>query len=175
MAELGRSLTDANQVIKDLKENLWLDRQSRAIWAEFNLYNANTNLFTAVTLLLELPATGSAMPNPVIKTLQLYNYIGGRAIFRLILELSFVAFTIYYMVREGKKIKKAGRHYFGSFWNIIELVNLGLSVTACAMYGGRFIFIKSTMKTFHKDKGTVQGFMSHRPFLVLHVFLQLLG
>ena len=103
--------------------------------------------------MLELPQTGSAFPYPLVSTIRLYSYVGGRALFRLLLELAFVVFTIYYMVVQIKKCRKEGiRSYLKSFWSGIEMIGIVTSIVACAFYGAKFIAVKLTMNDFHKDK-----------------------
>ena len=37
------------KIIRDLSSQNWLDRYTRAVFSEFAIYNANTNLFCVVT------------------------------------------------------------------------------------------------------------------------------
>ena len=48
--DLGTSLQEAADTIEYLRNTFWLDRTSRAVFTEFNLYNPATNLFSAVEL-----------------------------------------------------------------------------------------------------------------------------
>ena len=48
--ELGTELSEAQDAISYLSSMLWLDRRTRALFTEFNLYNPGTNLFSAVQL-----------------------------------------------------------------------------------------------------------------------------
>ena len=41
---------DAAQVLQELKDGLWVDRGTRAIFIDFTVYNANINLFCVITL-----------------------------------------------------------------------------------------------------------------------------
>ena len=92
--------------------------------------------------------------NPLVSTVRLYSYAGGRALFRLLLELVFVGYTIYYIVVEVKKLRKQGfRTYIHSFWSVIEVMGIVTSILACAFYGAKFIAVKLTMDKFHDDKG----------------------
>ena len=103
--------------------------------------------------MLELPQTGSAFPYPLVSTIRLYSYVGGRALFRLLLELAFVGFTVYYMVVQIKKCRKEGiRSYLKCFWSGIEVIGIVTSIVACGFYGAKFIAVKLTMNDFHKDK-----------------------
>jgi len=39
---------EAKVVIQYLKDNLWIDRGTRAVFVDFTVYNANINLFCVV-------------------------------------------------------------------------------------------------------------------------------
>ncbi len=36
------------ELIKDLKQHLWIDRGTRAVFIDFTVYNANINLFCVI-------------------------------------------------------------------------------------------------------------------------------
>ena len=50
---LGTTGDEARKVVKDLFENKWIDRRTRAIFVEFLVYNANANLWSVSNLILE--------------------------------------------------------------------------------------------------------------------------
>lgn len=43
--DLPTDLEGSKNVLKELKENLWINRGTRAILIDFTVYNANLNLF----------------------------------------------------------------------------------------------------------------------------------
>lgn len=87
MAALGEDVMTSLASLQYVFQHLWLDHQTRGVFVEFNLYNANTNLFTAVSLLLERAASGGIHPYPMTRTTNVYGYLGARALLRLILEI----------------------------------------------------------------------------------------
>ena len=58
MANLGLYLKQALRIADDLQKNNWIDNLTRAVFIEFNVYNANTGLFSMVTLLGEMLPSG---------------------------------------------------------------------------------------------------------------------
>ena len=54
-----RNKTESLMTILERQE--WVDTRTRAIFAEFTLYNANVNLFASVIMGVEWMATGSAI------------------------------------------------------------------------------------------------------------------
>ena len=46
--DLASTKAESLGIILDLRENLWLDRGTRAVFVDFTVYNANINLFCVV-------------------------------------------------------------------------------------------------------------------------------
>lgn len=61
----------ADAELKDLYENLWLDRGTRVVFLDFTVYNANINLFCQIKLTVEFPASGGAVPSKSFSTTKL--------------------------------------------------------------------------------------------------------
>ena len=75
MANLGNEQAPALQLIDDLMQYNWIDRHSRALFVEFNVWNANTNLFNMVILCFELPSEGSFLTTVKIDSVHLYRLV----------------------------------------------------------------------------------------------------
>ena len=46
--DLTKRRASSEAIVNDLRENLWLDRGTRATFIDFSVYNANINLFCIV-------------------------------------------------------------------------------------------------------------------------------
>jgi hypothetical protein len=53
IAELGRATPQTTGVMRYLKRSKWIDKQTRAIFVEFTVFNANMNMFLDVVMLVE--------------------------------------------------------------------------------------------------------------------------
>ena len=53
---------NAQTVLRELRDNLWLDRHTRAVFLEFTLYAPNAHVFTYVSLLAEFSDSGGVLP-----------------------------------------------------------------------------------------------------------------
>ncbi len=62
---------DASAQLKELEENLWIDRGTRVVFLDFTVYNANINLFCQIKLTVEFPASGGAIPSKSFSTVKL--------------------------------------------------------------------------------------------------------
>ncbi|XP_077991802.1 polycystin-1-like protein 2 [Glandiceps talaboti] len=134
VSEIGTSLDGAQNTTDDLQTSSWLDRYTRAVFVEFPLYNANVNLFSMVTLLVEFPATGASLVYRHISVLRLYTYVGTFWAFYLISELITVLFVMYYIIREILNLKKLGCAYFKSFWTWMKMIKLCLCLAAIGVH-----------------------------------------
>lgn len=47
---LAASANESLQQIEELKQNLWIDRATRAVFVDFTIYNANMNYFCIIKL-----------------------------------------------------------------------------------------------------------------------------
>ncbi|XP_046579125.1 polycystic kidney disease protein 1-like 2 [Haliotis rubra] len=158
VAVLGNDDNTATNMLLDLKENRWLDRQTRAVILEVNVYNPYVNLFCAVSLVLEFPPTGSAISYAHISPLRLYRYVGPSALFMVVTDLIFVAFTIYFIVRLVQQMKVRGRKYLQDFWNVVEFLNVTAAILCCAFYGMHFVITALTLSDFQEHPGEFVNF-----------------
>ena len=144
----------AENSLEALSKTHWFDKYTRALFTEFTVYNPNTNLFSFVTLLLEQSSTNAIIHSAQVLTFRLHGYIGGFAIFVIISEAIFVLCTFYFMGSVYQRIRKEKcRKFLKSFWNLLDFVNIGLSITVMVLYGGRKVVTSYAMKKVVKLKG----------------------
>ena len=60
--EFRGRLTDMQSNLSQLHQLGWIDDQTRAVIIQFSLFNPNVNMFTSVTLLVEMLSTGAIIP-----------------------------------------------------------------------------------------------------------------
>ncbi|XP_071973028.1 polycystin-2 isoform X2 [Engystomops pustulosus] len=131
--DLSRNREEAAAQIVTLKNNLWLDRGTRAVFIDFTVYNANINLFCIVRLLVEFPATGGLVTSWHFQTVKLIHYVSPFDYFLAACEIAFCIFILYYIVEECLEIWNHRLHYFHSLWNCLDIVLIVLSVVAMAI------------------------------------------
>uniref|UniRef100_A0A3Q3WFN4 Uncharacterized protein n=1 Tax=Mola mola TaxID=94237 RepID=A0A3Q3WFN4_MOLML len=117
-------------ILKDLMDNLWLDRGTRVVFVDFSTYNANINMFCVIRLVVEFPATGGAIPSYQIRTVKLIRYISTWDYFILGCEMVFCLFILYYIVEEILELRIHKFSYFKSIWNILDIVVIMLAIIA---------------------------------------------
>jgi hypothetical protein len=102
---LGLFRAQSEAILQDLKDNLWLDRGTRAVMLDLTVYNANINMFSQIRLLVEFPSTGGALPQWSFKTVKLIRYVTPFDYFILTLECLFVLFVFYYTIEEALEVE----------------------------------------------------------------------
>ncbi|XP_073338526.1 polycystin-2-like protein 1 [Pagrus major] len=128
--DLNRTKEESAIVLKELVDNLWLDRGTRAAFIDFSTYNANINMFCVIRLVVEFPATGGAISSYQIRTVKLIRYITTWDYFILGCEMVFCLFILYYIVEEILELRIHKFSYFKSIWNILDIIVIMLAIVA---------------------------------------------
>lgn len=136
---------------KYLKDHNWIDRNTRAIFLTFGLYNPNANFFVLCTFLLEqLPATKQVIFQPIFEPFKLVQlYTGADLIYCLL----YLALIIYYMVVEIKLLIKKRKAYIKQFWSYMTWGIIACSWTGVAIHVFRQTEMKKMASTFKKENG----------------------
>ncbi|XP_068597658.1 polycystin-2-like protein 1 [Brachionichthys hirsutus] len=128
--DLARVKEESAVLLKELVDNLWLDRGTRGVFVDFSTYNANINMFCVIRLVVEFLATGGAIPSYQIRTVKLIRYITHWDYFILGCEMVFCVFILYYVVEEVLELRIHKFSYFKSIWNILDIVVILLATVA---------------------------------------------
>lgn len=111
------------------------------------------NLFAAVMFLFEFIPGGSLLTKFEFQGLTLLRYHSPGGFYVLVSEIGYILFTIFYSRREYKAYKKAGKKYFKSVWNILEVCVLTLSYAAIVFYVLKTSLTYYTLDKFIETKG----------------------
>ncbi|XP_054390399.1 polycystin-1-like protein 2 [Pongo abelii] len=152
---LGTDRQSASRILRYLFDNTWLDALTRAVFVEFTVYNANVNLFCIVTLTLETSALGTFFTHTALQSLRLYPFTDGWHPFVLAAELIYFLFLLYYMVVQGKHMRKQTWGYFRSKWNLLELAIILASWSALAVFVKRAVLAERDLQRCrnHSEEG----------------------
>jgi hypothetical protein len=118
-ANLGYNPVEAYTVISDLHSNGWIDVQSRATFVEFTVYNANTNLFGIVSIMVEFPSSSAAFTKVQYQSARFYLHLDSA---QTVSHVLVIFFMLYFLYREGKLVYKQRWAYFKGFWNWVETI-----------------------------------------------------
>ncbi|NP_001239172.1 polycystic kidney disease 2-like 1 protein [Oryzias latipes] len=130
--DLDRTRERSAEILSTLMDNCWLGRGTRVVFIDFSAYNANINMFCVISLMVEFPATGGAVPSYQIRTVKLLRYVTRWDYFILGCEAVFCVFILYYMVEEVLELRIHRFSYLKSVWNILDIVVILLALVAIA-------------------------------------------
>ncbi|BFZ03162.1 hypothetical protein BsWGS_06200 [Bradybaena similaris] len=128
LKDLDLTKVRSQEYIAYLKNSLWIQRGARAVFISFTVYNANINLFCIITLLVEFPATGGAIPSWAFNTVKLIRYVSSFDYFIMACEIIFVIFIAYYTIEEIIEIVVTGLKYFLNLWNVLDVTLVIMSI-----------------------------------------------
>ncbi|XP_061573957.1 polycystin-2 isoform X2 [Cololabis saira] len=156
--DLSRTKEESAFQLQFLKDHLWLDRGTRAVFLDFSVYNGNINLFCIARLLVEFPATGGVVTSWQFQTVRLIRYVSSWDYFVAVCEVAFCLFILYYVVEEVLEIHVHRLHYFKSLWNCLDVLILVLSIVAIIMSIARTAMARNLLS------GLLENYTSHPSF-----------
>ncbi|XP_063962086.1 polycystin-1-like [Lytechinus pictus] len=159
IAEFGVNREQAMDTARYLRNHGWYDKYTRAIFIEFTVYNANVNLFSVVTLLLETPSLGGGVISNTVHTFRLYQYVGGLGFISIAFQGIFVVYLLYFLGHFVYRLKKEGRKELKNVWTILEGNMLLFAFFSAVMFIMREVFIRFTLQEVKKkDEGGYVNF-----------------
>ncbi|XP_068089253.1 polycystin-2 isoform X2 [Hyperolius riggenbachi] len=158
--DLCKNREEAAVQIATLKNNMWLDRGTRAVFIDFSVYNANINLLCIVRLLVEFPATGGLITSWNFQTVKLIHYVSAFDYFLAACKIAFCFFILYYVVEEFLEIRIHRLHHFRNLWNCLDIVIIILSMVAVAINLYRTTSVEEPLNKLLADMNSFLNFES---------------
>ncbi|XP_078586730.1 polycystin-2-like [Branchiostoma floridae x Branchiostoma japonicum] len=140
-----------NHRLSELRNMSWIDRQTRAIFVDFTLYNANVDLFCVVSVLVETPATGRARAQVDLPVLRLHLYNQTTDLVLLTFQIAYVIFLTYFIYYAVRGILKDRMEYFKDIWKVLDLIIVSLSLIAVAAFGARMVLTENTLANYREN------------------------
>jgi len=127
----------ALSVVADMKSDLWLNEQTRAVSIETNWYNANLDLSTYFMWHLDISPGGRYQPSVVIHSCRLSPYSTSADYFRAALEVAFVVLVVCFCCYGIYDFRRAvdKKAYLMSPWNWLEILNMLSFVIIIILWG----------------------------------------
>ena len=155
------------QTINKLKDINWIDRQTRAVFLEFTLFNPNFNLFSHSLILFEFLSTGNIISTVQFSPINLFDINENNFLsFKLIINIIYMAFVSIYLIKEIIYIYKYGKAYFTQLYNYTELLIIGFSWASFVMYLYRLYSANEIFNLINKYKS------SNQPIQNIYINLQ---
>lgn len=168
---------DGEKLIKKmtyLEKTGWIDKDTRAVFAEFGTYNAQVNLFVVVTIVAEFLPGGGIIPYYHIDPIKLLHYHTGSGLLQLGCQIGFLIFTFYYTVCALIESCKQGKKYFSEYWNLAEIANLLAAYSIISVEIYKMVITQRILAIYTATEGT--GYIKLQEALILdECFCYLIG
>uniref|UniRef100_A0A6P7F3I7 Polycystin-2-like isoform X1 n=1 Tax=Diabrotica virgifera virgifera TaxID=50390 RepID=A0A6P7F3I7_DIAVI len=142
---------ETQEIIKNLKDNMWITRGTRAVFVDFTVYNANLNIFGVAKLVFEFPSTGGVIPSDDIRTVNLIQFKTTWGIVVLICKVFSYIFILFYLLEEIREIMYFRGYYFLKFWNYVDLAIILLMLTGLIYSILNMVKVPSAVDTIKKN------------------------
>lgn len=148
MYELRGKLSYIQGNLSLLKQMSWVDRETRAVFIEFSVYNPNLNLIMVSTILIEFLSSNSILIMSRFDPLNLFGETGGFS-FKTCCEIVLMTFFVYYMIVQLIALTKRDfREYVNDFWSFIEWAIIVLGWVSFVMVIYRLIVAQQVLDFF---------------------------
>ncbi|KAM5156611.1 polycystin-1-like protein 1 isoform 2-T2 [Mantella aurantiaca] len=156
---LGRLRTEAHSTLVEMRNQRWIDRGTNALTVQFVLYNSPTNLFTMVSLLVELPASGGIITSSVIESLRIYRFTRLMDYFIMALEMAFLSMILVsFCIQLSTVIQKSIKTYLQDTWNCLEVSIIVFSI--CYFISRFYYFMFVIDLVDHLQRGFFRQFIN---------------
>ncbi|XP_029456465.1 polycystin-1-like isoform X2 [Rhinatrema bivittatum] len=161
--QLGNSSAEAQRILRELRESYWISKRSKAVFVEFTQYNADVNLYAAVTLLFEFPQVGTAIPTFTILPFHMLQLSKGLD-FPLAVVVSLLLFSAGFLMPELLLLSRDGGLYPGQGRCWVQLLLVLLSV---AVGLSHFAYVWMADVRLEKHRQNRQAFTSFYEVAIL--------
>lgn len=138
------------KIIKELKDYLWLDRQTRALMIEFTTFNPNVNLFAYVSIVAEFPPSAGVIHYSNIQIIQGYA-LGFFTVVVYICGVLTILFALVNTVLEIKCMYKTGKAYWKSAKNCLSCCIIINVIAAVVCFALRMSETTTVIKKMNED------------------------
>ncbi|XP_066301150.1 polycystin-1-like protein 2 [Branchiostoma lanceolatum] len=136
--ELPALLGLATTIFSDLKFNEWIDKNTDYVVLDLSLYYPSLKLFSSLRLTVKQKDIGHLSTSATVTTHRLFQYENYSDYVTLVSYVIFIFLFVVNLIKEVITLKKDGRQYFNSLWNILALANIIGCAAAICIFGIRY-------------------------------------
>ena len=134
LAELGYDLETAQNVLANLREDIWINRLTRMVLLELVAFQPATNLFAYCRYTFESLPTGGILPSYRIDPI---SFVGSNSSFSSVFIVCYVLIVlilIYSIYREIREMRQLRCQYFKDIWNYIEWAFICFTIATIVIF-----------------------------------------
>ena len=125
------SLSQIRADLSSLQINNWIDKQTRAVFIEFTVFNPNLNLFAYCTILFEYLETGNICISFRFNPISLY---ADETALTLAGDILFLFITAFLVIKEIIWVIKKKSAYLREPWSYVNWIIYSFSVAFFSLY-----------------------------------------
>ncbi|XP_033737929.1 polycystic kidney disease protein 1-like 2 [Pecten maximus] len=150
--KLENGLDSSRYIGEELVAYQWINRETRAVFLEFTLYNANTNLFVYMVFLAEFTENGGLLTWVDIYPFRPYQHAGALGVYALICYIIYIIAMLFGTIKLILKLRKDGCQCLRVSWNLVDVLCVLMSFIAVSVWILRFVYTKQAMNLYYNDK-----------------------
>ncbi|CAB0015691.1 unnamed protein product [Nesidiocoris tenuis] len=143
--DFSSSLEETLKLYNEMYNNTWIDHGTRAVMVDLASYTQRDNLFCIVTLLIELPPSGGAIPSADVRVQKLLRYESTLDCVMLGFELALTALLVLLTLDNILKLVHQPMQYISNLWNALDWVMLPLGYAAAAVGVWRYFTVEEQL------------------------------
>jgi hypothetical protein len=128
---------NASDVISDLtllEQNNWIDRQTRAVFVEFSVFNPNLNMFAHCYIAFEFLPTGSIVTSYRFSPMSLFDSRNDLYSFGTICAILYLVMIFVLTMKQIYNIKVHKLNYFKRAWSYLDIALIAFSYATFAVW-----------------------------------------
>ncbi|XP_060073663.1 polycystin-1-like protein 2 [Ylistrum balloti] len=149
--ELENRLESSRLIVEELIRYRWINRETRAVFLEFTLYNANINLFVYMVFLTEFTGNGGLLTRVDVHPFRPYQHTGALGVYALICYLIYVFALLFGTIKLILKLKSDGFRCLRVSWNLVDMLCVVMSLVAVTVWVLRYIYTKHAMNLYYNN------------------------
>jgi polycystin 1L2 len=150
--QFERDLASSENIINELEQNLWIDRQTRAVFLEFTLYNPNLNLFFNGIYLAEFPESAGVVTWVNLQVFRPFQTLGAIGTYALLCYFIYMIFFIISTCLLIFRIYKEGWRFLKNSWNIVDLLCSFLAILGIVFWSLRYAYANEALDRYYDNK-----------------------
>ncbi|KAK3736330.1 hypothetical protein QZH41_020801, partial [Actinostola sp. cb2023] len=158
-AELGETRDNASKIIETLENHTWIDEHTRAVITELSTYNAVSNLFCVMSLVVEFLPTNGIYLYTDLKISRLFSTSGGMQTLVVVSEFFILIFFAVFIYQELKQLYQMKKNYFKEFWNCVEFIMVILVFVCVIMFLMRIKLVENAINKLEQNPGKFVSFV----------------
>ena len=129
----------------------WIDRQTRAVFVEFSVYNPNIETLMVSTILVEFLPSGSILTSARFDPLLLFGHL---KIWYNVCLLAFMSFIVYFMIVQIRRaLNQSFAEYCSDFWTLVEWSIIVAAWISCVVFILRLAKANEVLSFFRQTHG----------------------